>query len=305
MTEKTEKIIILGGRGMLGSEVAKVCLSHGLDTVVLDLPDFDITNERHLTDAVGQAGAVINCAAYTNVEKAENEANLTYRVNAEAVGRLGIIAKKTGSWVLHVSTDFVFDGRCNRPYTETDMPNPINIYGKSKLDGEELLIKSGCRYCIIRTEWTYGIGGNNFVTKLLSLVRDGKKLRVVDDQVGSATATVEVAKVICRLLAERIEGMFHFASAGYASRFEIAKFISKTLGISVDLSRCKSCDYVSVATRPMSSRFNCNKIQGLLDEPIKQWQESLESFLRQNHEKDFSYRRSRIHRQQFCQDGAC
>lgn len=275
------KVVILGGRGMLGSDLATACEENNIEVTVLDLPEFDITNEQHLNDAVCGAAAIINCAAYTNVEKAESENELAYKVNGEAVGKLGAIAKAAGVWVLHISTDFVFEGDSERPYVETDEPDPINIYGKSKLAGEKLLVESGCRHCIMRIEWTYGKAGNNFVTKLVSAAKQGKELRVVDDQTGSPTATTEAAKAVLSLLKRKPEGLFHFASSGYVSRFEMAKFVFERLNMSVDLSSCKTSDYKCAAARPLSSRFDCSRISSLLDEPIEPWQGPLERFLRQ------------------------
>ncbi len=281
MAANDTRIAILGGKGMLGTDLAHECTKQGINFEVFGLPEFDITNEQHLGKAIRDAKAVINCAAYTNVEKAESEAKLAYQVNAAAVGRLGVLARQANIWVLHISTDFVFDGESDRPYLETDTPNPINAYGRSKLAGEQLLVESGCNHCIMRLEWTYGLHGNDFVTKLLKKTETDKQLKVVDDQVGSPTATTEVAKVICRLLRKKPEGLFHFASAGYVSRFEMAKFILDKLNALVDLSSCKTSDYVSAAVRPLNSRFDCSKIKALLDGPIEPWQGPLERFLRQ------------------------
>jgi len=275
-----EKVAIVGGSGMLGSDVALLC-GQRFDTAVFDLPDFDITNDRQLEEVVANASIVINCAAYTNVDKAESETDLAFAVNADAVSRFGAFARKAGIWVLHISTDFVFDGMSDRPYIETDQPNPLNAYGRSKLTGEQLLIESGCRYCIMRLEWTYGLRGSNFVMKLINRAKTDGKLKVVDDQTGSPTATVEAAKVICRLLAKKPEGIFHFASDGYVNRYEMARFIFDRVSMDVSLSRCSSSDFVTAAVRPLNSRFDCSKIKTLLDEPIEGWQEPLERFLRQ------------------------
>lgn len=274
-----DRVAILGGKGMLGSALALVCQQDRLITTVLDLPEFDITNENHLANILKEVDVVINCAAYTNVEEAESESELAYKVNTEAVGKLGSLAKDAGVWVLHISTDFVFDGKSERPYIETDPPHPINTYGASKLAGEELLVESRCRHCIMRIEWTYGSGGNNFVAKMIKRAKAGEKLKVVDDQTGSPTATTEVAKVICKLLPKKPEGLFHFASEGYVSRFEVAKFIFDKLKWQVDLSRCKTTDFPTVAARPLNSRFDCSKIKALLNEPIESWQVPLERFL--------------------------
>jgi len=283
MTDVAGKIVILGGRGVLGTDLTRSCRQGGFDVKSLDLPEFDITNSAQLIDTIDGAAIIVNCAAYTNVDGAESEYDLAHAVNAEAAGRLGELAEKTGAGVLHISTDFVFDGRSDRPYVETDEPNPINAYGRSKLAGEELLAKHRCRWCIIRVEWTYGAGGRNFVTKMAELSKTHKSIKVVDDQVGSPTATVEVAGAICELLKRSTlaEGIFHFAAGGFVSRYEMARFIFDKLGIDVDVTACKTSDYQSPATRPLNSRFDCGKIQTLLAEPIKPWQGPLERFLEQ------------------------
>lgn len=275
------KIVILGAKGMLGTDVAGAFRQRGIRTGVFDLPEFDITSPQLLRQALSGADAVINCAAYTNVEKAESESELAYKINGEAVGTLGRIVKENSIWLLHISTDFVFDGKTDKPYVETDRPDPINEYGSSKLAGEKLLVESGCRHCIMRTEWTYGSAGRNFVSKLVSRAKEKGRLKVVDDQIGSPTATTEVASVICELLERRAEGLFHFAAAGYVSRYEMAEFIFQTLGMDVDLRRCSSNDFPSAAKRPLSSRFDCSKIKASLGKPIENWQGPLEKFLRQ------------------------
>jgi len=274
-------ISILGGEGMLGSALFSECRREGVEAQVFDLPDFDITNKEHIEEVVGKSGAVMNCAAYTDVDRAQSEIGRAYKVNAEAVGELGRAAAKFGVWVLHISTDFVFDGLSARPYVEADRCNPINVYGRSKLAGEKLLIESGCAGCIMRIEWTYGHKGNNFVTGLIEAARKGKPLRVVDDQVGSPTAVSEVAKVICKLFSIRPEGVFHFASRGYVSRYGMAEFIFGKLRMKVDLQSCPSSEYPSTAERPLNSRFDCTKIQRLLGEPIERWEKPLEEFIKQ------------------------
>jgi len=281
MAANDTRIAILGGEGMLGTDVAKICRQRGFDVKVFDLPELDIINPQQLKHVVDTAEIIVNCAAYTNVDGAESEAELAYQVNAEAAGRLGAFAHNADKWVLHISTDFVFDGKLERPYVETDPPNPINTYGKTKLEGERFLSSSGCKYCILRVEWTYGSAGNNFVTKLIHRAKTNRTLNVVDDQFGSPTATTEVAKVICNLLPRMPEGIFHFASRGYVSRYEMAKFIFDKLAVDVKLLPCKTSDFSSPASRPLNSRFDCSKISALLDEPIRPWQQSLEEFLRQ------------------------
>ena len=276
-----ETVAILGSKGMLGTDLTETCRQENFEVKEFDLPEFDITNSKQLKQAINTAQIIVNCAAYTNVDGAEKESKLARKVNTEAVGQLGALAKKTNLWLLHISTDFVFDGKLNRPYIETDLPNPISEYGRSKLAGEQLLIESSCRHCIIRIQWTYGLHGNNFVTKLIQRAKTNNTLKVVDDQIGSPTATTEVAKVICKLLLKKPHGIFHFANSGYVSRYEMARFIFDKLSISTNLSPCKSIDFITDAARPLNSRFDCSKIRALLDEPIASWQVPLENFLRQ------------------------
>jgi len=281
MSGLPDKVVILGGKGMLGTDVAAECKSRSINFEVFDLPDFDITDQHQLSSAIRQAGIIVNCAAYTNVEKAETETELAFRVNTEAVGQLSALARKTGAWVLHISTDFVFDGAGGKPYTEKDIPHPINAYGRTKLAGERLLVENRCWYCIMRVEWTYGLHGDNFVKKFLQKARTQKEMKIVDDQFGSPTATTEAAKAVCDLMQKRPKGIYHFASQGYVSRLDVAEFVAQKLGLDVQLAACKTSDYPSAAARPLNSRFDCSKIRPLLSSPIKPWQTTLEEFLKQ------------------------
>ena len=274
-------VAVLGGRGMLGTELAAACRLQGLEVRIYDLPEFNITDEAHLQRAVDAADTIINCAAYTDVDGAESKAELAQRVNGGAVGRLGELARKSGKWVLHFSTDFIFDGRLDRPYAEDDTPNPISEYGRSKLAGERLLQASGCDCCIIRLEWMYGPNGNNFITKLIRRAASDGPVSVVDDQVGAPTAAAEVAGAVQTVLAKRATGVYHFANAGYASRYDVAAFVFNRLSRAVALRPCRTADYPAPAARPLNSRFDCGKIQALLGRPIAPWQASLEHYLRQ------------------------
>ena len=138
---RNTRLAIIGGRGMLGTDLTSACARGGFEPVVLDLPAFDLTNADHVRRAVSRADLIVNCAAYTNVDGAESNAELAYQVNADAVGQLGAIVREAGKWLLHISTDFVFDGRSDHPYVETDPACPMNTYGRSKLAGEQLLLR--------------------------------------------------------------------------------------------------------------------------------------------------------------------
>lgn len=174
------KVGILGSDGMLGTELLAVCRQKGLEVTGYRLPAWDITRSEDVERAVEASDVVVNCAAFTDVDGAESRREQAFAVNAEAAGRLGEIAARRGTRVIHISTDFVFDGRQERPYTEADPPNPINVYGMSKLEGERLLAESGCELCILRVEWTYGRYGSNFVTKILDRARSIQNARDAD-----------------------------------------------------------------------------------------------------------------------------
>ena len=275
---------ILGAQGMFGADLAVIAKQRGLDVSVYDLPEFDMTDDKQLEAAVSGSKVIVNCAAYTNVERAESQAELANQVNGYAVGRLGQIAKDAGVPVLHISTDFVFDGTKAEPYDELDKPNPISVYGSSKLLGETLLAESGCNHCILRIEWSYGKHGVNFITKILNAAKQRDALQVVDDQVGSPTHTVEIARVVLDLL--QIEtfpaGLLHCAARGTASRYEMTRFLFDRLGVQTKIEPCKTADFKSAAQRPLNSRFDCQKLETLLGRPIPTWQEMLKNYLTAN-----------------------
>lgn len=262
---------------MLGTEIAELFSDARIK--ICDLPDFDITNENQLSSVLIDCDIVINCSAFTDVEKAESQRNMAFKVNVEAVGSLAKIARKKNIYVIHISTDFVFDGNKKDAYTETDLPNPINVYGQSKLAGEKLLAQYHNFYSIIRLQWTYGKNGNNFISKLISLLKHKDSLKVVDDQFGSPTATKEAARVIKEFVVRKPVGLFHYAAMGKASRYEVAQFAFEKLKIKTKLVACKTNEFKTAAQRPLNSCFCCDKIQAVLTGPIEHWQKPLERFL--------------------------
>lgn len=264
---------------MLGSDLIGLCHQKDLIVSEYDVPEFDISKNNHLEEILKKHQIIVNCAAFTDVDGAESQSQLAHRINGYAVGELGHLADQYKAYVIHISTDFVFDGTLDRPYVETDEPNPISEYGKSKLSGEQLLQETGCKHCIVRIEWTYGHHGNNFIRKLIDWSKNKKELKVVDDQVGSPTATKEVSWVILELMNQKAEGIFHFAADNYVSRYEIAEFVFEHLNLDILLKRAKSSDFKSPAKRPNNSRFNCEKIKTILDRPIRTWQKPLREFL--------------------------
>lgn len=264
---------------MLGTELMTTFRALGYDVTGFDVPAWDITRDDDLLGAVAKADIVINSAAYTNVDGAESDPETAILVNGTAVGELGEAAAAEGVRVIHYSTDFVFDGAATDPYTETDAPSPISVYGRSKLIGEEALAASGCDYTIIRLQWTYGTNGINFFTKLLQWAEDQSELKVVDDQVGSPTATTDVARATAELVDADAAGLFHYAAQGYACRSEIAAFTFSQIGLDRTVIPCNSDEFEMIAPRPLSSRFDCSKIDAVLEQPRPTWQSSLADYL--------------------------
>ena len=275
------RIAILGGKGMLGSDLAKLAESAGHEVSVFDLPEFNITRNDDIRNAVSDANFIVNCAAYTAVDKAETEREKCRSVNAFAVESLAKFAKNKNKYLIHISTDFVFGDESENILSENDTPSPLSWYGITKLEGEKLLQASGCRHAIVRLEWTYGRNGVNFISKLLEAAKKNPKLKVVGDQTGSPTWTADAARAIMCLIKNRTEGLYHFAADGYASRYEVAKFILREKNIEKEIISCSSSDFPTAAKRPKNSRFNCSKIDKVIDFKRPTWQESMAEFLRQ------------------------
>lgn len=275
-------VAILGGNGMLGCDIRLCLAAQNLNVKVFDLPEFDIRNPSHLREAVKSSDIIINCAAYTAVDKAESEPEICREINALALIPLCDTVRKADKYLVHISTDFVFGDASDNAHFETDLPSPLSVYGKTKLEGEQLVFSSECRASVMRVQWTYGSNGNNFVRKIIELASRLESLKVVDDQIGSPTHTADAAKAVFSLMKKRAEGLFHFAAKGSASRFETAELIFKEQNIAKPLYRVKTSEFPTPAARPLNSRFNCDKIDPLLDFERPFWKDALKSFLKQN-----------------------
>lgn len=273
------KLGITGANGMLGSDLCALAKKNGFLVQSYDLPDYDITDEKTIDSVVQSNDLIVNCAAYTAVDKAESEVDKSYKVNSESVEKLGLAVTAMSKYMVHVSTDFVFGDSANDPLKETDKPLPLGVYGASKLDGEEKLYKVCPNSAIIRVQWTYGFHGDNFVKKILKIAETNKSLKVVKDQIGSPTATSAVSQAILCLIDSSAKGLFHYASNGYASRFEVAEFILKEKGIQRELIPCPSTEFVTPAQRPLNSRFDCSKIDKVLNYKRPFWKDELGEFL--------------------------
>lgn len=280
------RYLIAGAGGMLGTALRAVLAGRGLLFVAPPEREFDITDERSVRETVrafqaqaaGESGVLINAAAYTNVERAEDEPELAHRVNAEGPRLLAEAAGDAGLGFVHVSTDFVFDGRKTAPYVETDEPNPCSVYGASKLAGERAVVAAHPDALIVRTAWAFGPSGVNFPAKILGLASRMPELKVVTDEVGSPTYTVDLADGLVSLAESGAHGMFHLAGAGSCSRFELARAVLELSGLPNTLVPVTAAEFPAKACRPANSVLDCGKAAafGVVMRP---WREALAEFL--------------------------
>ena len=272
LKEITMKILILGSNGQLGWELCRQAPDEGFDIVPLDLPEFDITKPDLVTDVVAEskASVVINAAAYTAVDKAESEPELAFTVNRDGPTYLASACNEEEIPLIHISTDYVFDGNKKGPYLETDPVHPLGVYGKSKAEGETEVRKSLTKHMIIRTAWLYGIHGNNFVKTMLRLAQNQEIIRVVADQFGAPTYAGDLAKAVlsfCKMIKEgrdHLWGTYH-----YAGDIEISwhGFTEKIVEISKNYFPLKvreivpitSDEYPTPARRPVNSVLECSR----------------------------------------------
>lgn len=273
------KILIIG-LGQLGKDLVRV-LGRVHDITALDVPDVDITSaeslEKAFTDHKPQL--VINSAAYTDVERAEDDVENAYAVNATGAGLLAQLAASLSIPIVFYSTDYVFDGRKGADYLASDTAGPLNVYGATKLAGERVTALANPRHFVLRTAWLYGPGGNNFVEKFLGWAQKMSTLRVVTDEVGSPTHTWDVAEVTLRLIETQAYGIYHVVNRGVCSRFEFASAIVELKGLDVRLEACLSSEFLSKAERPEYSVLDCGSLTDLLGMPMPEWRESLKRYL--------------------------
>jgi dTDP-4-dehydrorhamnose reductase len=265
-------LLLTGRNGQVGSELQKILQpAVATDHAALDLADADAIR-RVAREA--KPDVIVNAAAYTAVDKAESEPDLAMRVNGVAPGVLAEEAKRRGALLIHDSTDYVFDGRKTSPYVEDDAPNPLGVYGRSKLEGEARIRASGCRHLIVRTAWVYG-EGSNFVRAILRQAEKGAPLRVVNDQLGAPSWSADIATVTAGLLAAQVEGTFHASAAGAASWYEVALEILRLAQRRAEVRPVSTAEFGAKAPRPRYSVLDNSKLRAAGVAPIDDWRARL------------------------------
>ncbi|MEW6400954.1 MAG: dTDP-4-dehydrorhamnose reductase [Chloroflexota bacterium] len=286
------KILVFGRNGQLGWELQHTLATLG-DVLAVDRAQLDLRDASVLQAFVRmhQPHVIINAAAYTAVDRAEQERDLAFEVNGRAPGIMAEQARLQRAGLVHVSTDYVFDGTLGRPYVESDTPVPLNVYGQSKLAGEQAIQQAGGAYIVLRTSWVYSLRRDSFVTKVLTWARNGRELRVVVDQVSNPTSARSLAEMIKRLLLmssrspydffEQYAGLYHLAGRGYASRFEWAESIlalasKQDPGLVSSIQPAHTDEFPAPAKRPLFSALDCTRFESKFGMRLPEWRSALE-----------------------------
>ncbi|MCL6267174.1 dTDP-4-dehydrorhamnose reductase [Flagellimonas myxillae] len=281
------KILVTGASGQLGSTfkaMASVGQAKGLDFVFKSSSDLDITDFAAVREELLAANYAycINCAAFTHVDQAESENELAYKVNVTGARNLAMNCNESNTVLIHISTDFVFDGFLNTPYLEDDIARPIGFYGDTKYKGERAIVGNLEEHFILRTSWLYSEFGHNFMKTMIRLGNEKEELSVVYDQVGTPTYALDLAKVVLHIInAHSIDyGVYNYSNEGVASWYDFAKAIFDSYKISVDLKPILSKEFPTPAERPKFSVLDKSKIKSTFDLDIPHWKDSLEVALK-------------------------
>jgi len=273
-------ILITGSHGQLGNEMQQASTRFpAFNYIYTDVEDLDICDKTALNAYVNanHVDIIVNCAAYTAVDKAEDDVALCFKINADAVRNIGEVAKENSLKVVHVSTDYVFDGTNYMPYTEDQQVCPSSVYGKSKLAGENALFESCDQVVVIRTAWLYSSFGNNFVKTMMKLGSERDSLNVIFDQIGTPTYAADLANAILQVLSHEpfVLGIYHFSDEGVCSWYDFTKSIHRIAGITCDVHPIETKDYPARTPRPHYSVLNKAKIKSTYGIVIPHWEESL------------------------------
>jgi dTDP-4-dehydrorhamnose reductase len=282
------KILIAGANGQLAREFQKALENYDYTVVALDKESLDISDLNVVTEAFSKYNPdiVLNCAAYNFVDKAEEDFDTAYKVNASGVRNLAVACKKNNALLVHYSTDYIFDGTKEDFYTEEDEPNPINNYGKSKLLGEKLLTEETDRFLLFRVSWVFGGGKQNFLYKLSELGKKNRVLKVVYDQISAPTFTKDIVILTMLAIDKGLRGVYHLTNSGYASRYEVARYFIERLGRDNLILPVNSDYFPSPAKRPYFSAMSNLKLSKDLDVNIPDWKMGIDRYIEEMFEKE-------------------
>ena len=276
------KVLVTGVKGQLGYDVVKDLEKRGYQPIGVDRDEMDLMDNEAIRTFIMnlKPEAIIHCAAYTAVDKAEEEVETCYQINAEAVKVISECAKELDVKLIYISTDYVFDGTKEGEYVETDLPNPINVYGASKLKGEQYVQTLLEKYYIVRISWVFGVNGNNFIKTMRRLGSERDELNIINDQVGSPTYTADLAPLLVDMMETDKYGIYHATNEETCSWYEFANEIFKQSRIEVKTNPITTDQYPTAAKRPMNSRMSKAKLKANGFNLLPTWQEALAHYLK-------------------------
>lgn len=277
------KILVTGYNGQLGFDVVREGEKRGFDMHGTGIADLDITVEADVLDYVEKVNpdVIIHCAAYTAVDKAEDDKETCWDVNVHGTNYLAKAAKKCDARFMYISTDYVFDGKGDTPFVETDTPNPVGYYGLTKYEGEKIVQDLFAEYFIVRISWVFGINGNNFIKTMLRLSETRNELNVVGDQYGSPTYTFDLARLLLDLLQGDKFGIYHASNEGFCTWAEFANEIFNVTNKDVKVNAISTEEYPTRAVRPKNSRMSKQKLIMSGIQPLPKWQDALKHYLKE------------------------
>jgi dTDP-4-dehydrorhamnose reductase len=280
-------VLVTGSSGQLGQSLQHIAPNYpGIQFIFCSSSDLDITNSSqcHTVFKKHQPQYCINAAAYTAVDKAETEPEKAYAINVTGAKNIAEVCKANNTVLLHISTDFVFDGSKSTPYNESDLPNPTGVYGKTKLEGEQAIEQTWNNHYIVRTSWVYSQFGHNFMKTMLRLASERDSISVVNDQIGTPTNAVDLANILVHIILTDNQqpstnnfGIYHFSNEGQCSWYDFAKEIFRVNNITINLQPIPTSSFPTPAKRPSYSVLDKTKIKALFGLEIKDWEESLKT----------------------------
>lgn len=278
---KFVKVLVTGITGQLGFDVLNELHNRNIEVIGTARKDFDLTNSNNIIDFISykKPDAVIHCAAYTAVDKAEDEPELAMKVNGTATEDIAKVCRELDAKMIYISTDYVFPGEGDKPYEVDDPKSPTNSYGRSKLAGEEAVIRTLDKYFIVRISWVFGINGKNFVKTMLRLSETKDKLTVVDDQIGSPTFTPDLARLLVDMVQTDKYGIYHATNEGFCSWAEFAAEIFRQAKAKTEVIPVDSSAYPTRATRPKNSRLSKKSLDSAGFKRLPSWKDALSRYL--------------------------
>ena len=274
-------ILITGAKGQLGYDFQRLFDEIDEKYIATDRDDLDITDIEKVREFVKDKNItlIINCAAYNNVDKAEEEPEICKKLNTYAPRDLAIVTKEIGADYITYSTDFVFDGKKKAPYTEEDIPNPLSVYGRSKYDGEKEVFKVKLDSFVVRTSWVFGIANNNFNKQVINWSKSKDELSIVDDQISSPTYSKDLAYYSWELIKTKKYGLYHLSNDGEASKYDQGKYVLEKIGWQGKVNRAKTKDFNLKAKRAEYTKLDSLKLEKVIGKKIPSWENGIDRFL--------------------------